>query len=77
MKTTLAGNQKEWMEEEIDMLLIEQNKLKQAKEDTTKELEVLKVQFTKEAYEPENKNKRGQNVRSGIEYILKDYRIDR
>ena len=34
-KTILAGNQKEWMEEEIDMLLTEQNELKQAKEDAT------------------------------------------
>ena len=31
LKTTLAGNQKEWMEAEIDMLLAEKNKLKQAK----------------------------------------------
>ena len=67
LKTTLAGNHKEWTEEEIYMFLAEQNELKQAKEDATKELEVLKVQFTKEADEPENKNKRGQNVRSGME----------
>ena len=65
------------MEEEIDMLLAGKNELKQAKEDSTEELEVLKVQFTKEADEPENKNKRGQNVRSGMEEIPKDYRIDR
>ena len=77
LKTTPAGNQKEWTEAEIDMLLAEHNELKQAKEDATKELEVLKVQFTKEADEPENKKKRGQNVRSGMEEILKDYGIDR
>ena len=35
------------------------------------------MQFTKEAHEPENKNKRGQNVRAGMEEILKDYGIDR
>ena len=67
LKTTLAGNHNEWMEAEIDMLVAEHNELKQAKEDATKELEVLKVQFTKEAYEPENKKKRGQNVRAGME----------
>ena len=77
LKTTPAGNQKEWTEAEIDMFLAEHNELKQAKEDATKELEVLKVQFTKEADEPENKKKRGQNFRSGMEEILKDYGIDR
>ena len=77
LKTTLAGNHKEWMEAEINMLLAEHNELKQAKEDATEELEVLKLQFTKEADEPENKNKRGQNVRAGMEEILKDYGIER
>ena len=36
LKTTLAGNHKEWMEAEIDMLLAEHNDLKQEKEDATK-----------------------------------------
>ena len=77
LKTTPAGNQKEWTEAEIDMLLAEYNELKQAKEDATKELEVLKLQFTKQADEPDNKNKMGQNVRAGMKGILKDYRIYR
>ena len=59
------------------MLLAEHNELKQAKDDVTKELEVLKVQFTKEADEPDNTKKRGQNIRSGMEYSLRDYGIDR
>ena len=77
LKTTPTDNQKEWMELEIYMLLAEYNELKHAKEDATKELEVLKVQFTKEADEPDNKNKMGQNVRAGMKGILKDYRIYR
>ena len=77
LKTAPAGNQKEWTEAEIDMLLADYNELKQSKEDVTKELEILKVQFTTEAEEPDNKKKRGQNVRAGMEEILKDYGIDR
>ena len=52
LKKIPDDNQKEWMEADIDMLLAEHNELKQAKEDATKELEVLKVHFTKEADEP-------------------------